>query len=178
MGQSIDKAPRPPRGRRPRHDDASAQLMHGLWGMIDALRVMSTRVAMVIDEIEPATIPEEKHDKDLRRLARAIHRARSMRSRFFPTKYFSEAGWNILLDLFDAGEAGERVPISAACLASNCPPTTALRWIEVLREDGLIDRVTDPDDKRRIFLELTEKGRDAMVDYLEQCADWDQRRPR
>ena len=174
MGQSIDDAHRPRRGRKPRRDDVSAQLMHGLWVMIDALRAMSSQVALVINEIEPDAIPDEKHEKDLRRLARAIHRARSLRAEFFPTRYFSEAGWNILLDLFDAEEAGERVPISAACMASDCPPSTAMRWINFLHEDGLIDRVADSDDKRRIYLELTNKARQAMVDYLDQCAEWDQ----
>ena len=177
MGQSIEDAPRPPNGRKPHRDDVSAQFIHGLWNMMDALRAMSSRVAMIIDEIEPETIPKEKHDTDLRRLARAIHRARSMRAQFFPTRYFSEAGWNIMLDLFDADEMGERVPVSAACVASDCPPSTAMRWINFLHEDGLIDRVADSDDKRRIYLELTAKGREAMVDYLEQCADWDRPTP-
>jgi DNA-binding MarR family transcriptional regulator len=44
--------------------------------------------------------------------------------------------------------------------------TTALRWIGVLEERGLILRAPDPGDGRRIYLALTFTAREAVLDWL------------
>jgi DNA-binding MarR family transcriptional regulator len=36
------------------------------------------------------------------------------------------------------------------------PQTTALRWIDRLEECGLVKRLPDRDDSRRIYVELTD----------------------
>ena len=48
------------------------------------------------------------------------------------------------------------------------PLTTALRWIATLETEGLIDRQNDRFDRRRTFLELSEKGRTGMSAYFEE----------
>ena len=51
---------------------------------------------------------------------------------------------------------------------SGAPLTTALRCIATLEKEGLIDRVNDRFDRRRMFLALTEKGRGAMSAYFDE----------
>jgi DNA-binding MarR family transcriptional regulator len=43
----------------------------------------------------------------------------------------------------------------------------ALRWISTLTEGGLLVRVADPNDRRRIFIELSEDAADAVVAYFQ-----------
>ncbi len=93
--------------------------------------------------------------------------ARRARARFLPVDLFGEPAWDLLLDLFIAGEEGKPISITSACIASGVPSTTALRWIGVLDERGLISRDPDPEDGRRIYVSLTEAARAAMLHWLE-----------
>jgi DNA-binding MarR family transcriptional regulator len=47
-----------------------------------------------------------------------------------------------------------RVPVSSLCIAADVPPTTALRWLKTLVQQGLFVRRADPHDGRRVFVEL------------------------
>lgn len=99
--------------------------------------------------------------------ARKHLEARRARARFLPVDLFGEPAWDLLLDLFVAGEEGKGVSITSACIASGAPSTTALRWIGVLEERGLIVKVPDPEDGRRIYVSLTGTSHNAMLRWLE-----------
>ena len=68
---------------------------------------------------------------------------------------FADPGWDILLDLFSAHLKGKKISVTSACLAASVPSTTALRWMTVLEEAGLIEREKDSVDARRTFVKLT-----------------------
>ena len=104
------------------------------------------------------------------RLVRSEIQARAARTRFFKASLFSDPAWDILLELFSAEQEGRRVSISAAGLAAEIPLTTALRWINALEREGLVERMGDPTDARRTFLRLTEKGLRAMTLYFQSCS--------
>jgi DNA-binding MarR family transcriptional regulator len=72
----------------------------------------------------------------------------------------------MLLDLMAARLASRQVPISSVCVAAGVPATTALRWVNGLIEAGLIRRLPDPDDRRRVLVELTEDGQRRMDVFL------------
>jgi DNA-binding MarR family transcriptional regulator len=76
-----------------------------------------------------------------------------------------------LLDLFVAGEEGQRISISSCCIAAAVPPTTALRWIGMLKKRGLIQEVVDPSDGRRKWLSLTPHVHEAMRNYVNGVVD-------
>ncbi|WP_066558872.1 winged helix DNA-binding protein [Croceicoccus bisphenolivorans] len=101
-------------------------------------------------------------------LVREIIRQRQLRSRFFEGDLFADPAWDILLDLTAAYIEGQQVSVSSLCIAACVPPTTALRWIGQMTESGLLDRVRDPADKRRAFVELSSKARDAMAAYFDR----------
>jgi len=79
---------------------------------------------------------------------------------------FGEPAWDILLDLFVAGERGKRVAVTSACIGSGVPSTTALRWLNVLELRGMVEREDDNHDARRSFVRLTPKARAMMLDYF------------
>ncbi len=73
----------------------------------------------------------------------------------------------MLLDLTGAQLERRRVAVSSLCIAAAVPPTTALRWIATMTEQGLFARMPDPDDGRRIFIALSEAAAAAMNDYVQ-----------
>ena len=97
-------------------------------------------------------------------IRRAI-RARRLRDQFFGDGLFEDPAWDMLLDLFAADLEGAQVSVSSLCIAAAVAPTTALRWIGRLTEAGLFDRLPDPADRRRAFLTLSPRARQAMRGY-------------
>lgn len=100
-------------------------------------------------------------------LAREAYAIRRMRSSIFDNEeIFGEPAWDILLDLYIADYENKPVSVSSACIGSASPPTTGLRWLGVLAEQGLISRDQDPDDQRRILVHLTEHATHCMDRYF------------
>ena len=85
---------------------------------------------------------------------------------------FQDPAWDILLDLYAAKLEGRSVSISSACIASMVPPTTALRWITLLEERGLVMRSYDEADRRRKYVALTERAQEAIGTYLDAVDAW------
>ena len=83
---------------------------------------------------------------------------------------FGEPAWDILLDLAMHEGQGRQVSITGACIGSGVPLTTALRWITVLDQKGLIARLPDPLDQRRTFVSLTGLGRALLRTYVKRSA--------
>ena len=100
------------------------------------------------------------------RLVRRIIRQRQLRARFFDGELFADPAWDMLLDLTAARAEYARVSVTSLCLASGVPPTTALRWIGQLNEAGLLERVDDETDRRRVFIALSDHAADAMARYF------------
>lgn len=100
------------------------------------------------------------------RLVRLIIRQRQLRSEFIGGDLFADPAWDILLDLTAARVEHTRVSVTSLCIASGVPPTTALRWIGQMVEAGLLDRVEDETDRRRAFIQLSDKAADAMARYF------------
>jgi hypothetical protein len=100
---------------------------------------------------------------------RSIIRARRLRDHFFRGELFADPAWDMLLDLMAARVEGQRVAVSSLCIAAAVPPTTALRWIKTLCDQGLFVRVADPEDGRRVFIELSTETATMMEAYLKSA---------
>lgn len=100
------------------------------------------------------------------RVLRKVIRQRQLRARFFDAALFADPAWDMLLDLTAARAEKVRVSVTSLCIAAAVPPTTALRWIAQMTEDGLFVRVSDPQDKRRAFIDLSDKAAEAMARYF------------
>lgn len=86
---------------------------------------------------------------------RDLIKLRRLREQHFPADLFADPGWDILLDLFAAKLEGKSVSVSSLCIAAAVPPTTGLRWITTMTEHGALVRRQDPNDARRVFIELS-----------------------
>ena len=100
---------------------------------------------------------------------RSIIRARRLRDHFFHSEMFADPAWDMLLDLMAARVEKQRVAVSSLCIAAAVPPTTALRWIKTLCDQGLFVRVADPEDGRRVFIELSPETATMMEAYLKSA---------
>jgi DNA-binding MarR family transcriptional regulator len=105
-------------------------------------------------------------------LACNIYQARLDRALFFRGTIFSDIAWDTLLAVYVFGAAGRT--LSAGELARavvESSTTSALRMQRRLVDLALIRRVIDPDDKRRVLIELTEEGSKVLEDYLDHALE-------
>jgi DNA-binding MarR family transcriptional regulator len=100
---------------------------------------------------------------------RSIIRVRRLRDHFFQSDLFADPAWDMLLDLMAARVERQRVAVSSLCIAAAVPPTTALRWIKGLCDQGLFVRIADPEDGRRVFIELSSETAARMEAYLKSA---------
>jgi hypothetical protein len=97
---------------------------------------------------------------------RGLIRARRLRDQYFSGELFADPAWDMLLDLLLARLEGRTVAVSSLCIAAAVPPTTALRWIKRLTEEGIFIRTADPRDGRRVFIDLSDEAAQALAAYL------------
>ena len=95
---------------------------------------------------------------------------RRARRAYFVSDLFHEPAWDMLLSLFLANEEGRILNVKALVASSDAPVTTSQRWIDHLHKLRLIDRVGDPDDRRRVEISLSDTGLTAIERYLDAIA--------
>lgn len=100
------------------------------------------------------------------KLVRQIIANRQKRMRFFDAHLFADPAWDMLLDLTAARAEGQQVSVSSLCIAASVPATTALRWLTQMVESGVFCRTADAADKRRVFIELSDKSVAGMASYF------------
>ena len=71
----------------------------------------------------------------------------------------------MLVTLFEA-QTSAPVSVTSLCLASYAPSTTALRHLGLLEQMGLVERIADALDARRVWIELTDTGAGLMSEYF------------
>lgn len=120
----------------------------------------------------PEALFESVHAQSerLREKARRILALRAKRTKQFSSAMFNEPAWEMLLTLY-ASDGGARLSLSRLALLSGASKATALRWIEYLEQQKLVARQAHPTDKRAAFVCLTEKGRNALNDYLSDVTE-------
>lgn len=130
----------------------------------------SEQLARLVSVLEGKTLEPKADnkptDKEIAATLRTIIASRGLRSRFFPSELFADPAWDILLDLTRAKLDGERVSVSSVCIAASVPMSTALRWVRQMTEAGLLRRWTDPKDRRRDLIALTDATAAHMRDYI------------
>ena len=98
---------------------------------------------------------------------RALLRARRLRDQFFDPELFADPAWDMLLDLLIARIEHRHVAVSSLCIAAAVPPTTALRWIKRLTDEGVFVRTADPRDGRRVFIGLSDDAANGLATYFQ-----------
>ena len=91
---------------------------------------------------------------------------RRLRDRFFSPDLFADPAWDILLDLSASRLEGRSVSVSSLCIAAAVPPTTALRWIRMMTDQGLLERRADAADARRMFVDISDAAFDLVAGWF------------
>lgn len=137
----------------------------------EAVAEPATELRRTLREPEPEPSPAEAlPPAELLAEARRVSASRRIRDRVFGRDLFPNPGWNILIELFIAGEEGRNVTIKSACVAAGVPQSTALRHIAHLIEVRLATRAQHPSDARSAYLKLTDRGRAKMVSVISLSA--------
>jgi hypothetical protein len=123
----------------------------------------SRSIAQLAARDLPAVPADSKVDAET---VRSLIRIRRLREQFFSRDLFADPAWDMLLDLMAARLEQSRVAVSSLCIAASVPATTALRWIRTLTEHGLFVRRQDPEDGRRVFIELSDRAAEALNAYF------------
>lgn len=97
---------------------------------------------------------------------RTVIRIRRLRDQFFADTLFADPAWDMLLDLMAARIDRQAVAVSSLCIAAAVPATTALRWIRMMTEHHMFVRRADPEDGRRIFIELSDTAAEGMTAFF------------
>lgn len=146
---------------QPKSDEPRAQIDR-LQAQLDQLR------AKLVFPEPTAELSEEEIDRA--RLVKEILRARRRREKVFGGDLFGEPAWDILLELYAAQQAQQKLSVSSLCYVSAVPATTALRWIQRLETDGWLERTDDPLDGRRHWMELTDRASETMRKFVAQVS--------
>ena len=128
--------------------------------LAETLREAAERLAAAVASAEA------RPQRSAASYAKQILAMRGKIGAYLDADLFADPARDILLDLFVAGEEGSRISISSCCIAAAVPPTTALRWIKMLKKRGLVDEAIDPADGRRKWLSLSPGAHKAVRDYV------------
>jgi DNA-binding MarR family transcriptional regulator len=86
---------------------------------------------------------------------------------------FGEPAWDILLALYVIDRDQRRLSTRQVTTLAGQPLTTALRWLDYLEQQELVERGANPFDQRVVYVELSARGRAAMDEYLTQLNETD-----
>lgn len=86
-------------------------------------------------------------------------------------EFFGEPAWDIYLDLYIAAHERRDVSVTSACLATTLPPTTALRWLRLMEDEGIVVRERDERDSRRSNVRLSAEAFTRMKRYFKAIAE-------
>ena len=98
-----------------------------------------------------------------RQCASAFIALRRERERQFEGIMFSDPSWDMLLDLFVQRADGKLTTVTSACIGASAPPTTALRHLSMLIEQGYVERRGSEHDQRVFYVDLSHSAFDQMV---------------
>ena len=136
------------------HPELSEQAMAGRFDAVGALAAKERP-----DRAAESMMPS--------RLVRAVQTARRRREALFAPTLFADPAWDMLLELYAIRLEQRKISVSSLCYAAYVPLTTALRWVAKLESDGLAVRRQDPSDARRFWIDLSDRGMEAMCRYFE-----------
>jgi hypothetical protein len=148
---------------------------------IQMIRDLTARLAAVAEEfsrraeattpshgesIQPAEVDQAKRIDQVK----VLIETRRLRGSFFSNELFHEPAWDMLLSLYLSWHKGETLFVKSLVATAAAPVTTSQRWIDHLAKLGLVTRVVDPIDRRRITITLSQSGLQAIDDYLSALA--------
>ncbi len=116
---------------------------------------------------QQADITRAEKNVVLASVARSVLEARRKLERICSGDVPRDAAWDMMLEVFIARQTGRLLCVKELTLLCGTSPAGAVRRLDRLQTAGLICRKTDGQDHRRIQVDLTVRGFDAMHAILE-----------
>ncbi len=114
--------------------------------------------------------PRKMPEQSLTAIAENLYRFRRRRDALMATKFgtdiFADPAWDIILDLYIHNSKNQDVCVTSACAAAMVPITTALRYITVLSDRGMIERSKNQKDGRSYLLRLSPEAAHIVEELL------------
>ena len=79
---------------------------------------------------------------------------------------FANSCWNMCLDIFICDLKDQRITVSSIAHSSGIPMTTAMRYINVMVEQGLLKKTPNSADNRMIFVSVSDDCSDKITELL------------
>lgn len=114
---------------------------------------------------EPAVLPPVD-DERVAALAK-YREARNMRHDIFGRSLFADPIWDIMLALYEGELAGRPVSVARACKATGLPIRSALQYVEIMDQRGLLLAPSHQRGARRLWLNLSPIALDAMTSWVQ-----------
>ena len=138
-----------------RCEEVSRQLLH----VAQALR----STASDPDAVQAQPVEQE--------LVECLVRVRRQRERFFDPVLFADPAWDMLLDLYLADLEQRQSTVCGLCAAAGTPATTALRYLKLLVDRGLVTRTQSETDQRVTYVALSDAAQTHMRSYFRRFAE-------
>lgn len=153
------------RGRRARRSVGSAPPPAALEAVLGVLTTLQQG-----DSADAYRAAATQRPSDLAAYARHLFNERRRREEVFGADLFQDPVWDLLLELYAAAGEGQKVGINRATVASGVPATTALRYIKMMTQRGLVIRDHCRIDTRRVYVRLSDKATRKMTELLGRMA--------
>lgn len=107
------------------------------------------------------------------RRAEQILDLRQRRVREFGATMFGEPAWDILLSAYVGDRHHDRLTIAHLTGIAGVSLSTALRWLNYLVGEGLVERHVHPAQSGQMIVQLTDRSRETLERYLAGTfAEW------
>lgn len=84
------------------------------------------------------------------------------------TGLFSDSCWDMCLDIYICDLKNEQITVSSVAHSSGIPMTTAMRYINVMAEEGLLEKTSNPSDNRMVFVSTSQSCKERISDVLQK----------
>lgn len=121
---------------------------------------------MVDDKSRDQNLTEDHGVIMINELATLLQVEIKLKKRFFSDAISGGHSWDVLLQLLTATSDKHESSVTAMATLGGMQATTGLRWIDVLRNEGLVIVANDVHGSRKKFVFLTDRGRSGMESYL------------
>lgn len=112
------------------------------------------------------TEPTAPLEDDARRLVDAFMKIRQHRKTLIAEDLIEDSALIMIFELYISHVDKYNLTVTGLCDATDAPPTTALRRIDVICNLGLAAKREDAHDSRRVIVTLTAKGLETVNAFL------------
>lgn len=128
-------------------------------------------VQIVLNTADPKKLEsQQKSQKNvpetLAGIARHFHSVALKRQDIIGRNMINDAAWHMLLALYADCEEDRPVSVTSLVQASGSPPTTALRYLSVMEDAGMITRRDHPSDGRSSLIAPTNTTIETMREVV------------